>query len=156
MQSLAAFASFRCRRFVGRVTLLSLVLTLAPSRAHAEEEITDDLNTAAAVVGVGVLAADVGFTIADVVLATRNQRLSPSWSVVEIVCAAPIAIGATIYSFQARKEELLFTIPIAGWTAALAGHGIVSLVGARRESASFSWTPTYAAGGPGVFFWGRF
>lgn len=75
---------------------------------------------------------------------------------VEIVCAAPIAVGATIYSFQAREQELFFTIPIALWTGLLTAHGITSLVHAHDNSTSLRWTPTYAMDRPGLALWGRF
>ena len=156
MHSFRGFAPVSCLRFAAPAVVLLLVLTLAPSRARAQEAITEDLNTAAAVLGIGVVAADVGFTVADAILAARKQRLSPGWSVVEIVCAAPIAVGATVYSFQARDEELFYTIPIALWTGLLTAHGITSLVQARRDSTSLRWTPTYAMDRPGIVLWGRF
>ena len=134
-----------------------LLLTLATSPARAQEEITDDLNTAAAVIGIGALTADVGFTIADIVLAARTERLSSGWSVAEIVCAAPISIAAIVYSFQARPRELSYTIPIAVWTGVLGAHGIGALVAERQgRSLSLGWAPTYAMGHPGVVLGGSF
>ena len=156
MWSFRGFARSFCRRLAVPVVALLLALTVAPSRAAAQEAITEDLNTAAAVVGIGVVGADVGFTVADAILAARKQRLSPGWSVVEIVCAALIAVGATVYSFQARDNELFYTIPIALWTGLLTAHGITSLAHAHDESTSLGWMPTYAMDRPGVALWGRF
>ncbi len=107
---------------------LGIASTPRPAAAAGNDsEITDSMNRAAAVVGIGLLGADLAFTAVDVVLMKRGQRLSTGWSIVEIALAAPIAVIATGYSFQARPRELPITIPVALWTAALTTHGIISL-----------------------------
>jgi len=148
---------FSCRRLASPAVLLLAILTLTTSEVEAQEMdwITDDLNTAAAVLGVAVVTADVGFTVADTILAVRNEHLPARWAVVEIVCAAPIAVAATIYSFQARDEELWLTIPIAVWSAALTTHGIVSL-SREQDRQSLHVIPTLASSGPGLSVFGRF
>lgn len=157
MKATVLVGPFACPRFHSAVGLLLSLLTLVPSAARGQEPITEKLNTAAAVVGIGALTADVGFTLADIILAARKQRLSPRWSVVEIVCAVPISMAAIAYSFQARPEELLLTIPIAVWTGGLGAHGIGSLWAERRgRSLSLDWAPTYAMGHPGMVLGGRF
>jgi hypothetical protein len=130
---------------------LSLVVMATDAgAAGGDTDLTDSLNTAAAIAGVGLIAAGVGFTAVDVVLMGRGQCLPTGWSIVEIALAAPIAVIATGYSFQARTNELPITIPLALWTAALTTHGIISLANgdgdpggkiAQRRS-SWALTPT--------------
>ena len=78
MRAFRGFAALFCRRVAAPVVVLLLVLTLAPSRARAQEAITEDLNTAAPGGGSGGVGANLGFKVADANLAARKERLSPS------------------------------------------------------------------------------
>jgi hypothetical protein len=131
----------RASSLIAWTVAASIAAAATPAAATGgDSDLTDGLNTAGATVGICLVAADVAFTVADIVLLNRGERLSTGWSIAELVASAPIAVLATGYSFQARPTELLLTIPIAVWTTALTIHGIYSLAkggaGPRGEPAS--------------------
>lgn len=95
----------------------------------------EGLSTLAYVAAV-IVAADVGLTAYDAVMAAKGERPHPAMCAAEIVIAAPqIPVGFAFAKSSGPGERPL-GVGLAAWTSLLVVHGVWGLVAsASRASA---------------------
>jgi len=115
-----------------RTTAAAAVLVLclaAPNEARADDT---GVNGAIpyALAGLGAGLFDVGFTVYDTVHLVSGERMSKTLGIIELGGALP-QVGVAMYlhySITGADGVPALTLIWAGWAAALAAHGIWTIV----------------------------